>query len=103
MISVAWFFPVTANRLRERLDISRVLVIVIDKMHRRYVASGRQRLCQVMIFGTGLLAIVGIKLPGLEFKNQRVEAAFRKELVYGEDDTSRAQPPTLKELFADVR
>ncbi len=55
------------------------------------------------VFGTGLLAIVGIKLPGLEFKNQRVEAAFRKELVYGEDDPERAQPPTLKELFANVR
>ena len=55
------------------------------------------------IFGTGLLAIVGIKLPGLEFKNQRVEAAFRKELVYGEDDEARAQPPTLKQLFANVR
>ncbi len=55
------------------------------------------------IFGTGLLAIVGIKLPGLEFKNQRVEAAFRKELVYGEDDERRAQPPTLKALFANVR
>jgi len=55
------------------------------------------------IFGTGLLAVVGIKLPGLEFKNQRVEAAFRKELVYGEDDPSRAQPLTLKELFANVR
>ena len=34
------------------------------------------------VFGTGLLAVVGIKLPGLFFKNQRVEAAFRKELVY---------------------
>jgi peptide/bleomycin uptake transporter len=55
------------------------------------------------VFGTGLLAIVGIKLPGLEFKNQRVEAAFRKELVYGEDDDDRAQPPTLKQLFANVR
>jgi len=55
------------------------------------------------IFGTGLLALVGIKLPGLEFRNQRVEAAFRKELVYGEDDVLRAQPPTLRELFANVR
>jgi len=55
------------------------------------------------VFGTGLLAIVGIKLPGLFFKNQRVEAAFRKELVYGEDDPARAQPLTLKELFANVR
>lgn len=55
------------------------------------------------IFGTGLLALVGIKLPGLEFKNQRVEAAYRKELVYGEDDHTRAEPPTLKELFNNVR
>ncbi|MDP8568885.1 peptide antibiotic transporter SbmA [Methylophilus aquaticus] len=55
------------------------------------------------LFGTLLLAAVGIKLPGLEFKNQRVEAAYRKELVYGEDDAARAQPATLSELFADVR
>ena len=55
------------------------------------------------LLGTGLLAGVGIKLPGLEFKNQRVEAAFRKELVYGEDDEKRAQPATLVELFGDVR
>ena len=55
------------------------------------------------MFGTGLLALVGIRLPGLEFKNQRVEAAFRKELVYGEDDVDRAQPPRLAELFNDVR
>jgi peptide/bleomycin uptake transporter len=55
------------------------------------------------IFGTGFLALVGIKLPGLYFKNQRVEAAFRKELVYGEDDENRAQPPALRDLFANVR
>ncbi len=55
------------------------------------------------VFGTLLLAIVGIKLPGLEFKNQRVEAAYRKELVYGEDYISRAQPISLKELFENVR
>jgi peptide/bleomycin uptake transporter len=55
------------------------------------------------LFGTGLLALIGIKLPGLEFKNQRVEAAFRKELVYGEDQPERAQPQTLGELFNDVR
>jgi peptide/bleomycin uptake transporter len=55
------------------------------------------------LFGTGLLAVVGIKLPGLEFKNQRVEAAYRKELVYGEDDKLRAQPVSLKQLFSNVR
>ncbi|SKA70018.1 peptide/bleomycin uptake transporter [Thiothrix eikelboomii] len=55
------------------------------------------------VFGTGLLALVGIRLPGLEFKNQRVEAAYRKELVYGEDNANRASPPVLKDLFMDVR
>ena len=55
------------------------------------------------LFGTGLLAGVGIKLPGLEFKNQRVEAAYRKELVYGEDNENRAQPVKLVELFGNVR
>ena len=55
------------------------------------------------IFGTVLLIVAGIKLPGLEFKNQRVEAAFRKELVLGEDDENRAEPIALRELFANVR
>jgi peptide/bleomycin uptake transporter len=55
------------------------------------------------IFGTALLALVGIKLPGLNFRNQRVEAAYRKELVYGEDDNGRADPMTLGQLFAAVR
>jgi len=55
------------------------------------------------IMGTGLLAVVGIKLPGLQFNNQKVEAAYRKELVYGEDDPSRATPPTVKALFGEVR
>lgn len=55
------------------------------------------------LFGTTFLAIVGIRLPGLEFRNQQVEAAYRKELVYGEDDAARALPPTVKELFQDVR
>ncbi len=53
--------------------------------------------------GTVLLAIVGIKLPGLQFNNQKVEAAYRKELVYGEDFDERADPPTVKQLFANVR
>lgn len=55
------------------------------------------------IFGTVMLALVGVKLPGLEFRNQRVEAAYRKELVYGEDHADRAQPPTVRELFDNVR
>lgn len=55
------------------------------------------------VVGTALLAVIGIRLPGLEFRNQRVEAAYRKELVYGEDDLRRADPPTVRELFDDVR
>ena len=47
--------------------------------------------------------LVGIKLPGLQFNNQKVEAAYRKELVYGEDHEQRAQPKTLKALFGSVR
>lgn len=55
------------------------------------------------VIGTTIVAVVGIRLPGLEFNNQKVEAAYRKELVYGEDDENRAQPQTVKELFDDVR
>lgn len=55
------------------------------------------------IFGTVVLAAVGWKLPGLEFENQRVEAAYRKELVYGEDSAERAEPATVAQLFENVR
>ena len=53
--------------------------------------------------GTVWLASIGFKLPGLNFRNQRVEAAYRKELVYGEDNADRAEPATLLELFSNVR
>ena len=55
------------------------------------------------LFGTVVLALVGIRLPGLEFQNQRVEAAYRKELVYGEDDEARAEDFTVAELFSHIR
>jgi len=55
------------------------------------------------VFGTGALALIGIRLPAIEFFNQRVEAAYRKELVLGEDDPSHASPPTLAVLFANIR
>lgn len=55
------------------------------------------------IFGTVLLGLVGIKLPGLEFQNQRVEAAFRKELVYGEDHPERARPVAVRDFFLGVQ
>src|SRR5712671_886212 len=55
------------------------------------------------MFGTAFLALIGMRLPGLEFHNQRVEAAYRKELVLGEDDPARAVPLKLVDLFAAVR
>jgi len=48
--------------------------------------------------------LVGIKLPGLEYNNQKVEAAFRKELVYGEDDRiNYAGPQTILQLFTGIK
>ena len=55
------------------------------------------------LIGTVFVYFIGIKLPGLEFKNQRVEAALRKELVYGEDDAQRADDFTVKGLFGELR
>ena len=55
------------------------------------------------VFGTGLIALAGIRLPGLEFRNQRVEASYRKELVLGEDFEDRAKPVSIQELFGNVR
>lgn len=55
------------------------------------------------LFGTLSVMLAGVMLPGLQFRNQRVEAAYRKELVYGEDHADRAQPTTTTELFENVR
>ncbi|EAL8962097.1 putative transporter [Campylobacter jejuni] len=47
---------------------------------------------------------VGIKLPGLEYNNQKAEAAFRKELVYAEDNRKEyAKNETMIELFAGLK
>ncbi|SGY86752.1 putative transporter [Moritella viscosa] len=53
--------------------------------------------------GMAFLMYVGRKLPGLEYHNQRVEAAYRKELVLGEDDPNKGQPETIQALFSHVR
>lgn len=55
------------------------------------------------ILGTCVLAVVGIRLPELEFQNQLVEAAYRKELVLGEDSPERASEPVVFDLFGAVR
>ncbi|MFO0106670.1 MAG: putative transporter [Burkholderiales bacterium] len=53
--------------------------------------------------GTVISWFVGIRLPGLEYNNQRIEAALRKDLVFAEDDRSRMHLPTVLELFTGVR
>ncbi|ASM37436.1 putative transporter [Campylobacter sputorum] len=58
----------------------------------------------VSIGGIVVSWFVGIKLPGLEYNNQKVEAAFRKELVYAEDDKKNyGDISTLTELFTGLR
>jgi peptide/bleomycin uptake transporter len=53
--------------------------------------------------GTAISWFVGIRLPGLEYNNQRTEAALRKDLVFAEDERSRMHLPTVLELFTGVR
>ena len=53
--------------------------------------------------GTVLSWFVGIRLPGLEYNNQKTEAALRKELVYAEDDRARMTLAELMQLFMGVR
>jgi peptide/bleomycin uptake transporter len=55
------------------------------------------------IGGTALLAIVGIKLPGIEYDIQQKEAAYRKVLVQAEDDITKCNPVTFAKLFSDIR
>ena len=53
--------------------------------------------------GTAILAAVGIKLPGIEYDIQKEEAAYRKELVLGEDYKENAQPKIITDLYGGVR
>ncbi len=58
----------------------------------------------VSLGGMAISWVVGMKLPGLEYNNQRVEAAFRKELVLGEDNKEDyCAVSTLSALFKDIR
>ena len=49
-----------------------------------------------------LLAAVGFKLPGIEYDIQKEEAAYRKELVLGED-VKRAGISNVNLLYGNVR
>jgi peptide/bleomycin uptake transporter len=58
----------------------------------------------VSLGGLVISWFVGIKLPGLEYNNQKVEAAFRKELVYAEDDKiNYGKTDTIVELFVGLK
>ena len=58
----------------------------------------------VSIGGLIISWFVGWKLPGLEYNNQKVEAAFRKDLVLGEDDKETyAQMDSLWSFFLGIR
>ena len=58
----------------------------------------------VSLGGLFISWFVGIKLPGLEYNNQKVEAAFRKELVYAEDDKiNYGKTETIVELFTGLK
>ena len=58
----------------------------------------------VSVGGLIISWFVGIKLPKLEYNIQKSEAAFRKELVYAEEDKIRyASPASVLELFTGVK
>ncbi|EAJ5693975.1 putative transporter [Campylobacter fetus] len=58
----------------------------------------------VSVGGLVISWFVGIKLPKLEYNIQRSEAAFRKELVYAEDDKiNYAKNESVVELFTGLR
>ena len=58
----------------------------------------------VSLGGLVISWFVGWKLPGLEYNNQKVEAAFRKDLVLGEDDKrNHADPVALRGFFGGIR
>ena len=53
--------------------------------------------------GTALSFLLGMKLPGLEYRNQVVEAKFRKKLVHSEDDFSERVSADLFPMFGSVK
>jgi peptide/bleomycin uptake transporter len=58
----------------------------------------------ISVGGMCISWLVGIKLPKLEYDNQKAEAAFRKQLVHAEDDKIHyAATVALIELFTHIR
>ena len=57
----------------------------------------------VSIGGLIISWFVGIKLPRLEYNNQKIEAAFRKELVLAENNRQNyAKPMTISSIFSEL-
>ncbi|MBI33528.1 MAG: transporter [Gammaproteobacteria bacterium] len=57
----------------------------------------------VSIGGTLISLILGWKLPKLEYNNQVVEAKFRKQLVFSEDDFKARATDVLFPMFSAVK
>lgn len=57
----------------------------------------------VSLGGTLVSIILGWKLPGLEYNNQKVEAIFRKQLVFSEDNFKARATEVLFPMFSSVR
>lgn len=53
--------------------------------------------------GTLISVVLGWWLPRLEYRNQVVEAKFRKQLVHSEDDFSARAVQTLFPMFASIK
>jgi len=77
----------------------------VDLPHIKEVPGSLVWVALIVSLGGLLISwFVGIKLPGLEYNNQKVEAAFRKELVYAEDDKiNYGKIETLIELFTGLK
>jgi peptide/bleomycin uptake transporter len=57
----------------------------------------------VSLGGTLISVILGWKLPKLEYNNQVVEAKFRKQLVFSEDDFAYRSTAMLFPMFTSIK
>jgi len=85
-------------------QLSNGILIKIKEWEVPWLYDAPGNLVWAAIFSTSMGMFVswfvGWFLPGLEYKNQVVEAAYRKELVHGEDNKAQyALPKGLARLF----
>jgi peptide/bleomycin uptake transporter len=57
----------------------------------------------VSLGGTLISVVLGWKLPKLEYNNQKVEATFRKQLVFSEDNFKERATDVLFPMFSAVK